>query len=72
MIPTDKLLHFLVGIAIVAFLYPISIVASIIALIAIAAGKEVWDFNGNGTPEVMDAIATILGGMILLGWFIIF
>jgi hypothetical protein len=49
--PTEKLLHLLVGTTIAAI------------------GKELRDMRGHGTPEVLDAAATIAGGGLLLGWF---
>lgn len=33
-----------------------------------AVGKEVWDAQGHGTPDHIDALVTILGGAAMLGW----
>ena len=70
MIKIDKLLHFLAGIAIAAFSYPFGIILSATLVILIAVGKEVYDRqSGTGTPEVPDAIVTMLGGALLLLWY---
>lgn len=60
----DKALHFVAGFAISAPLawmgYPVTGV-----LLAGFAGiaKEVWDYRGNGTPELADFIATLVGAI---------
>jgi len=60
----DKALHFIAGAAIaapVAWLgYPVHGV-----LLAGFAGiaKEEWDRRGNGTPELTDFIATLVGAI---------
>jgi hypothetical protein len=69
MIAADKLAHFCAGIAVAAVVYPFGLVPAAVATIAAAVGKELWDAQGNGTPEVMDAVATLLGGCVLAGWF---
>jgi hypothetical protein len=67
--PTDKLLHFLAGIAMAAILYPFGILPAMLAVTIAAIGKELRDMRGHGTPEVLDALATVAGGAALLGWF---
>ena len=67
--PTDKLLHFLVGIAIAAILYPFGVLPTMLAVTIAAIGKELRDMRGHGTPEVLDALATLAGGAVLLGWY---
>lgn len=60
----DKALHFVAGAAIAApvawFGYPVHGV-----LMAGFAGiaKEEWDRRGNGTPELADFIATLVGAI---------
>jgi hypothetical protein len=60
----DKALHFIAGAAVaapVAWLgYPVHSV-----LLAGFSGiaKEVWDYRGNGTPELADFIATLTGAI---------
>jgi hypothetical protein len=69
-IPVDKLLHFLVGIAIAAILYPFGYQVALIVVIVAALGKELWDDYGKkGTPEVMDFLVTVLGGLLLVAWY---
>ena len=68
MIPTDKQLHLLAGCAIAAALHPFGILPAVIALAIIGIGKEVYDRFGHGTPDVMDAAATVWGGAVMLGW----
>lgn len=58
----DKAFHFLAGWAIAATFQSVPLIAA--ALVAVAAiGKEIWDKRGHGTPELMDAVATLLGGV---------
>lgn len=67
----DKIGHVIGGLAIAGAFAPFGWVAALVAVIAIGIGKEVvWDkWLGRGTPEVADALATILGGVLLLGWY---
>jgi hypothetical protein len=67
--PTVKLLHLLVGITIAATLYPLGLIPSGVAVVVASIGKELWDKTGRGTPELLDAVATIAGGAALLGWY---
>lgn len=69
--PTDKLLHLLVGIAIAAILYPLGIYVTLGAVVVAAVGKELWDARDHGTPQVLDAVATCVGGFLLLAWYFV-
>jgi hypothetical protein len=69
MIPRDKLAHFLAGIAVAAVAYPFGLVPATLATVIVAVGKELWDAQGNGTPEPLDAVATLIGGAVLMGWY---
>ena len=64
-IPQDKLLHIIAGVVIylVSGLL-VSPVMSLIIVVLVAIGKELWDSLGNGTPDKWDAIATIGGGVL--------
>lgn len=31
-------------------------------------GKELWDAQGHGTPDRIDALVTVIGGVLMLGW----
>ena len=65
-IPKDKLLHFVAGFAVSIVAYVVTssatIAFSLSALLGI--GKEVYDSRGHGTVEVLDAVATALGGVV--------
>lgn len=30
--------------------------------------QELWDAHGHGTPDHIDALATVIGGVLMLGW----
>jgi len=66
--PIDKQYHLLAGfcIYIIAqlFMQPIP---AMIPVIAIATGKEVYDYvSGKGTPDINDLLYTIYGALPLL------
>jgi len=73
MIPRDKFLHFVVGLAIVLTLPPFvgAVYAFVVCFIA-AIGKEVYDsfFPKTRHVEAWDAIATILGGLAGIPFFL--
>lgn len=66
MIPHDKLLHFAVGVLVFAAILPFSGPWFAFAVACIAAvGKEAYDhLTGKGTPELLDAAATVAGGAV--------
>ena len=65
-IPRDKLLHFVAGsiasIVVYVATFDATIAVSFSALLGV--GKEVYDSRGHGTVEVLDAVATALGGVV--------
>ena len=65
-IPTDKALHFIVGVLIFTALHFANHYLAIGAVVFAALGKEVYDLyhRDKHTPEWMDAVATITGGLI--------
>lgn len=65
MIPTDKLLHFCIG-YIIANVFTVIFGPMIGMFIATVAGvaKEYYDREHKGNVEAIDALATILGGVI--------
>jgi hypothetical protein len=67
-IAPDKITHTLAGAAIAAALMPWGIIPALLAVVVAAVGKELWDAQGNGTPDRIDALVTILGGAAMLGW----
>lgn len=68
MIALDKITHALAGAAIAAALLPFGVIPALLAVIVAAVGKELWDAQGHGTPDRIDALVTILGGAAMLGW----
>ena len=66
MIQQDKIKHFLAGLIASIVVYVATsnatIAFSLSALLGIA--KEVYDSQGHGTVEVLDAVATVLGGVV--------
>jgi hypothetical protein len=64
----DKQLHFFSGGMLGGLLYPLGLPLGLLILIVVAVSKEVRDSLGYGTPEVLDAIATIAGGALVLFW----
>ena len=70
MIAIDKITHALAGAAIAAALLPFGVILAALAVLVAAAGKEVWDAQGHGTPDRIDALATVAGGAAMLGWLL--
>lgn len=66
---SDKLIHLLAGIAIAAVVYPFGILWAIAAVFLAAVGKEAYDSTGRGHVELLDAVATLAGGAVLLSWY---
>ena len=64
--PKDKLLHFVAGSICSAFVYAITLnlTLAIGASVILGIGKEIYDSRGHGTVEVLDAVATIAGGVV--------
>ena len=72
-IPTDKQLHFFSGGMLAGLLMPLSVQLAVFGVIFAALGKELYDLlSKRGTPEIMDAVATILGGSVIVIWAVIF
>ena len=67
MIPKDKLLHFVAGSICSAFVYVITLnlTLAIGASVILGIAKEVYDSRGHGTVEVLDAVATAVGGVVV-------
>ena len=66
--PLDKITHTLAGAAIAAALLPWGVIPALLAVVVAAVGKEVWDAQGHGTPDRIDALVTVIGGVLMLGW----
>ena len=67
-IPIDKIAHTLAGAAIAAALLPFGLIPALMAVVIAAVGKELWDAQGHGTPDHIDALVTVIGGVLMLGW----
>ncbi|MGD9581276.1 MAG: hypothetical protein AB7V50_07875 [Vampirovibrionia bacterium] len=65
-IPRDKLLHFVAGLIASAVVYLIfeNLTLAIGASVILGIAKEVYDSRGYGTVEMLDAVATIVGGAV--------
>jgi len=66
LIQQDKIKHFIAGSICSAFVYVITLnlALAIGASALLGIGKEVYDSRGHGTVEVLDAVATALGGVV--------
>lgn len=63
-----KITHTLAGAAIAAALLPFGITPAMLAVVVAAVGKELWDSQGHGTPDHIDALVTAIGGVMMIGW----
>ena len=65
-IPPDKALHLIGGVLIYAVAHFVSPMVGLIAVAVAAAGKEIYDYfhQDKHTPDVMDALATVAGGLL--------
>lgn len=68
MIATDKITHTLAGAAIAAAMLPFGVIPAMLAVVMAAVGKELWDAQGHGTPDRIDALATVIGGVLMASW----
>lgn len=68
MMQLDKITHALAGAAIAAALLPLGVTPALLAIVIAAVGKELWDAQGHGTPDVYDAMATVIGGVLMASW----
>lgn len=66
--PLDKITHTLAGAAIAAALMPWGVIPAMLAVIVAAVGKELWDAQGHGTPDHIDALVTVAGGVLMVSW----
>lgn len=66
-IPQDKLIHYVIGTLLYAATYLLVGYLAIVVVIVVAVGKELYDkVSGKGTPEYLDALITITGGVVCL------
>lgn len=65
-VPVDKQGHFIIGVFIYSLFHFINPILGLCAVALAAVGKEAYDwFNRDThTPDVFDALATMLGGVV--------
>lgn len=65
-IPHDKALHFIAGVLIFAVAHFGGIWVGVAAVTVAAVGKEIYDWfhRDKHTPDIWDAVATVLGGVV--------
>lgn len=72
MIAYDKRLHLAVGAIIALATLWINPIVSMTLVVLAGIGKEVYDkVSRKGTPEVMDAVATVIGGTMVTTSYIV-
>ena len=63
----DKLMHYFVGTLLALVLVPFIGFYSMILVASIAVAKELYDYySGKGTPELLDIVWTVLGGLVVV------
>ena len=66
-LPSDKANHLAYGAAIACIGGLHSVLAGAAMCLAFAVGKEIYDFvSKSGTPDPLDAAATLAGGALVL------
>jgi hypothetical protein len=65
-VPCDKQMHFLSGFIIAAVLTPLIGAYSIVVVAIVALLKEIYDYLHKDihTPDFLDWVATVLGGLV--------
>ena len=65
-IPCDKLGHIVAGLSLYAVGHFVSTMFGFVVVLCAAIGKEVYDYwhRDTHTPDIWDAVATVLGGTI--------
>lgn len=65
-LPHDKALHLIGGVLIYTVAHFVSPAVGLIAVAVVAVGKEIYDYfnRDRHTPELLDALATIAGGLL--------
>lgn len=65
-LPPDKAMHIIVGFVIFAVAHLYSANLAVILVVLAAVGKEAYDYRHKlfHTPDPLDALATIFGGVL--------
>jgi hypothetical protein len=66
LLPQDKANHAVYGAVIAAIVSIVGLPLALLVVAGFALGKEVYDWRQNKQPEIMDAIATVCGGLLVL------
>ena len=67
----DKINHFIIGQAVALLGLFFGWEVSLMAVVLVAVSKEFWDSQGNGSVELLDAAATITGGIVIVGLYLL-
>lgn len=63
--PKDKWLHLFSGALVSSVVFfMLGPTLAMLASVVVGVGKELFDLKGNGTPELADAVVTIIGGVL--------
>jgi formiminotetrahydrofolate cyclodeaminase len=65
-LPQDKANHAVYGAVIAAIVSIVGLPLALLVVAGFALGKEVYDWRQNKQPEVLDALATVCGGLLVL------
>lgn len=65
-LPQDKANHAVYGAVIAAIVSLVGLPLALLVVAGFAIGKEVYDWRQNKPYEVMDAVATVCGGLLVL------
>lgn len=65
-VPADKQGHFIIGLLAYMIFHFVSIEVGLIVTAVLAIGKEIhdWFHRDRHTPDLWDAVATMLGGIV--------
>ena len=65
-IQPDKIKHFRAGAiaSIVVYVATFNTTIAVLFSVLLGIGKEAYDAQGHGTVEVLDAVATVVGGIV--------
>lgn len=68
----DKLKHVIAGFATFWLFHFAGVYYAASAVVLVAFAKEFTDwYTGKGDPDLFDALATIAGGILAMGWLIV-
>jgi len=65
-LPQDKANHAVYGAVIAAIVSIVGLPLALLVVAGFALGKEVYDWRQNKQPEMLDALATVCGGLLVL------